>query len=51
MLLRDVNRTIETLVKYGILAEQTGKSRNRIWKQPEVLDILDNYASQIRRNY
>ncbi len=45
------NRTIETLVKYGILVEQTGKSRNRIWQQPEVLDILDNYASQIRRNY
>ncbi|PMC75437.1 hypothetical protein CJ197_08910 [Brachybacterium sp. UMB0905] len=33
----------------GILQEATGRSRNRVWVQKDVLSILDTYAEQARR--
>lgn len=43
-------RALTQLTEVGILREATGLRRNRVWQQPEILKILDNYAAGIRRN-
>lgn len=43
-------RAMEQLTKAGVLEERSGRHRNRIWQQPEVLAVLDDYAASIRRD-
>lgn len=43
------NRTLATLTERGILRETTGNRRNRVWQQTNVLQILDDYAANLRR--
>lgn len=42
-------RTLETLTQRGILAEKTGKSRNRVWIHQGILNVLDEYAANLKR--
>lgn len=42
-------RTLKTLAERGVLVERTGQARNRIWQHPGILDVLDDYAAQLRR--
>jgi Fic family protein len=43
-------RALAQLTDAGILTEATGLRRNRVWQQSEILNILDEYASSIRRS-
>lgn len=43
-------RAIDTLVDRGILIEETGRRRNRVWRQPGVLSVLDDFADSARRS-
>lgn len=43
-------RVVDTLVERGILHETTGRRRNRVWRQPEVLSVLDAFADGARRD-
>ncbi|MDN5656429.1 MAG: Fic family protein, partial [Brevibacterium sandarakinum] len=43
-------RAIDTLVDRGILLEATGRRRNRVWRQPGVLSVLDAFADSARRS-
>lgn len=44
-------RLLGTLIEAGVLVEFTDKKRNRLWRAPEVLDVLDQFASRAgRRN-
>lgn len=42
-------RSMEVLVERGILSEGSGARRNRVWTHRGILDVLDEYAEQIRR--
>ncbi|GAA2572691.1 Fic family protein [Winogradskya consettensis] len=42
-------RALEILVERGVLVECTGLKRNRVWQHTGILDVLDDYASLIRR--
>ncbi|GAA3912053.1 Fic family protein [Actinoplanes auranticolor] len=42
-------RTLELLADRQVLVERTGLRRNRVWQHTGILDVLDNYASTIRR--
>jgi len=42
-------RGLTQLTDAGVLVEATGFRRNRVWQQPGVLAILDDYAANIRR--
>lgn len=42
-------RALKTLTARGVLTETTGKSRDRVWQQQEILGTLDKYAAKIRR--
>jgi len=44
------SRALAQLTDAGILTEATGLRRNRVWQQSEILNILDDYASSIRRS-
>lgn len=44
------NRALATLTQKGILQETTGNSRNRIWQHNGILEVLNAYADQIRRD-
>ena len=43
-------RALETLRQRDILRESTGRRRNRVWRQPDVLGVLDSFAEGIRRS-
>ncbi len=44
-------RLLGTLIEAGVLVEFTDRKRNRLWRAPEVLDALDQFASRAgRRN-
>lgn len=43
-------RALDQLTDAGVLREATGLRRNRVWQQPEILSILDEYAASIRRD-
>ncbi|MBL3680238.1 Fic family protein [Leucobacter chromiireducens] len=42
-------RALDALTERGVIAEMTGKSRARVWQHRGILDVLDEYASRIRR--
>lgn len=42
-------RAIEQLTQAGVLVERTGMRRNRVWEEPGVIEILDDYAAGIKR--
>jgi hypothetical protein len=42
-------RALDTLTDRGVLAESTGRSRNRVWQHGGIFDALDGYAEKIRR--
>ena len=44
-----VVRALDALTERGVLVERTGRRRNRIWQHNGVLEILDDYAAQVRR--
>lgn len=43
------HRHLQRLVDDGVLIETSGKSRNRIWRAPDVLEALDDYAASAGR--
>jgi Fic family protein len=42
-------RPIRQLVADGVLVEFTDRRRNRAWRSPEVLDVLDEFAARAAR--
>jgi Fic family protein len=42
-------RALEQLTRAGVLVEQTGRRRNRIYQHDGILHVLDAYAQQLRR--
>lgn len=42
-------RTLDLLVERGVLRERTGLRRNRVWEQPGILRVLDEYAEKVKR--
>ncbi|MGP9489020.1 cell filamentation protein Fic [Glutamicibacter sp. BW80] len=44
-----IQRALSVLTERGVLAEKSGRSRNRIWQHDGVLKILDEYAKSLRR--
>jgi Fic family protein len=42
-------RALELLADRQVLVERTGLQRNRLWQHPGILEVLDDYASMIRR--
>ncbi|WP_297951355.1 Fic family protein [uncultured Microbacterium sp.] len=42
-------RALDALTQRGVLTETTGKSRGRVWQHRGIFDVLDSYASEIRR--
>jgi Fic family protein len=42
-------RAMQQLTDAGVLEERSGRHRNRVWQQTEILDVLDAYAASIRR--
>lgn len=42
-------RALAQLTDANVLRETTGLRRNRVWQQPNILAILDQYAANIRR--
>ena len=47
--LQNAYRPIGQLVDAGILVEFTDKRRNRAWRAPDVLDLLDDVAARAGR--
>lgn len=45
----NVYRSIDPLVKAGVLIEFTDRRRNRAWRTPEVLAALDAFAARSAR--
>jgi len=45
----NVYRAIQPLVDAGALVEFTNNKRNRLWRAPEVLEVLDAFASRAGR--
>lgn len=43
-------RALALLTERGILRETSGNSRNRIWQHNGILEVLDTYAAQLRRD-
>ena len=43
-------RALTALTQRDVLVETSGNSRNRIWQHNGVLDVLNEYAEQIRRD-
>lgn len=46
---RNVHRHLETLVGAGVLLPSTDRSRNRVWRAPEILEALDAFAARAGR--
>lgn len=44
------SRALSVLTEKEILKEGTGNSRNRIWQHDGILEILNGYAAQVRRD-
>ncbi|GAB2612190.1 Fic family protein [Pseudactinotalea suaedae] len=44
-----VQRALSTLTERGVLRESTGQSRNRVWVHQGILEVLEDYATAIRR--
>jgi hypothetical protein len=44
-----VYRLIQPLVDAGVLVEFTNKKRNKLWRAPEILDVLDAFAARAER--
>ncbi len=42
-------RALDALTERGVLVERTGRARNRIWQHNGVLEVLDDYAAEVRR--
>ncbi|NLP85176.1 Fic family protein [Microbacterium sp. CFH 90308] len=42
-------RALDALTERKVLTETTGKSRGRVWQHGGIFDVLDSYASMIRR--
>ena len=42
-------RAIETLAERGVLKQITGGRRNKVWIHRGILQVLDEYAAQLRR--
>jgi Fic family protein len=42
-------RSLQPLVEAGVLIEFTDKKRNQLWRAPEVLDSLDQFATRAGR--
>jgi len=42
-------RALKSLTDRGVLTETTGRSRGRVWQHPGIFEILDAYATTIRR--
>ncbi len=42
-------RALAQLVDAGVLAERTGKQRNRVYQHAGIIDVLDVYAQRLRR--
>lgn len=42
-------RAVDTLVERDVLTETTGRSRGRVWQHRGIFEVLDAYASEIRR--
>ncbi len=42
-------RTLEQLADAGILAERACQRRNRVWIHEGIVQVLDQYAEQLRR--
>lgn len=42
-------RAIRLLEERGVLSETTGGARNRIWQHTGILNVLDNYATNLSR--
>jgi Fic family protein len=42
-------RAVNTLVDRGVLTEFSGRRRNRVWRQTDVLGALDSFAEGLRR--
>jgi biotin operon repressor len=49
MSVTNVYRAIQPLVDAGVLIEFTNKKRNRVWRVPEVLTVLDAFAARAGR--
>lgn len=43
-------RALAQLTEAGVLAERSGRQRNRVWVHDGVLTVLDAYAARIRRS-
>lgn len=43
------HRAIETLAERGVLDQITGGRRNKVWIHRGILQVLDDYAAQLRR--
>ena len=42
-------RALDALTERDVLTETTGKSRGRVWQHRAIFEVLDSYASVIRR--
>lgn len=42
-------RALDALTERDVLIESTGKSRGRVWQHRGIFEVLDSYASAIRR--
>lgn len=42
-------RALDTLTEREVLAETTGRGRNRVWQHCRIFEVLDGYAERIRR--
>ena len=45
----NAHRYLAPLTEAGILIETTNRARNRIWRAPEVLAALDDFAERAGR--
>ncbi len=43
---QNVGRVLEPLERAGVVVEFSGGRRNRLWRAPEVLDVLDGFAAR-----
>ena len=43
------HRALDQLVAAGVLAERTGRRRNRVWQHAGIVAVLDAYAEGLRR--
>lgn len=44
------SRALSVLAEKGILKEASGNSCNRIWQHNGILEVLNGYAAQVRRD-